>query len=118
MGFLRHIRSRTKVKSSAADAQIYGQYDQAAYRSARPAPEVPAKVLRLLFTYVCPHKEDEAYTTLEDSMIGDGCMLCDMRDLAHCALVSRSWARVAQDLLYVSNAEKDRDACSLLIGCF
>jgi len=101
MGFLRHIRSRTKLKSSTAEAQVFGQYEhQAAYRSpSRPAPELPAKVLNLLFSYICPHTEDEAYTTSEDSMIGDGCMLCDMRDLSHCASVCRSWARVAQDHL-------------------
>lgn len=97
MGFLRHIRSRTKLKSPTAEAQVYGQYEPAAQR--RPAPELPAKVLSRLFTYVCPHTEDEAYTTSEDSMIGDGCMLCEMRDLAHCAAVCRSWAGVAQNLL-------------------
>lgn len=35
-------------------------------------------------------------------MSTDGCMLCDMRDLAHCALVCKRWYTPAQSLLYVA----------------
>ncbi|KAI9674305.1 MAG: hypothetical protein M1822_009554 [Bathelium mastoideum] len=33
-------------------------------------------------------------------MIGDGCPLCDLRDLSNCAQVCREWYAVAQRLLY------------------
>ena len=65
------------------------------------ASRLPAHLLKKISIYVCPHTQDEAYTTSEDSMIEDGCMLCDMRDLAQCALVCRHWGEVAQNILYV-----------------
>ncbi|KAI5308796.1 hypothetical protein KEM55_004845, partial [Ascosphaera atra] len=49
---------------------------------------------------VCPHTQDESYASSEESMPEDACMLCDLRDLAHCALVCRSWAEAANSLLY------------------
>ncbi|KAF4201958.1 hypothetical protein CNMCM8927_000872 [Aspergillus lentulus] len=33
-------------------------------------------------------------------MTEDGCMLCDMRDLAHCAVVCKRWYLAAQSILY------------------
>ena len=60
---------------------------------------LPTNALALIFSYVCPHAEDESYETAEDSMVEDGCMLCDMRDLAHCASVCRRWNQVAQKML-------------------
>ncbi|KAL1959928.1 hypothetical protein VTO42DRAFT_596 [Malbranchea cinnamomea] len=61
---------------------------------------LPPKVLRIIFTYVCPHSTDDSLNSSEESMTEDGCMLCDMRDLAHCALVCRRWYPLAQQLLY------------------
>ena len=52
-----------------------------------------------LLSYVCPHTQDESYIPCEDSMADGGCMLCDMRDLAHCAVVNRQWNIAARRLL-------------------
>jgi hypothetical protein len=101
MGFLRNIRSRSKLKHTKAEAQVYGSQapQQQYHNNGRPMPQLPDRVLKLLFSYVCPHIEDETYSTSEDSMIGDGCCLCEMRDLSCCASVNRSWAGIAQALL-------------------
>lgn len=56
-------------------------------------------ILERIFTYVCPHTQDDTYEPSERSQIGDGCMLCDLRDLARSAQVCRKWYRVAQKCL-------------------
>ncbi|KAJ6007380.1 hypothetical protein N7540_011356 [Penicillium herquei] len=48
--------------------------------------KLPRAVLARIFGFICPHAFDYSYETSEDSMT-DGCMLCDMRDLAHCTQV-------------------------------
>ena len=61
--------------------------------------KVPDAVLAQIFAYVCPHSEDETYDGNEDSTLDDRCMLCDIRDVAHCAQASKQWRRVALDTL-------------------
>ncbi|KAI9760716.1 MAG: hypothetical protein M1835_000112, partial [Candelina submexicana] len=105
MGFLKHIRSKSKIKTENNSAtQVHDQYaTSSAGRSPQGlAARLPLNVLELLFTFVCPHTLDESYIPSENSMVEDGCMLCDMRDLAHCAGVSRRWSEPAQKLLYKS----------------
>ncbi|OLN82111.1 hypothetical protein CCHL11_07650 [Colletotrichum chlorophyti] len=63
---------------------------------------LPKHVLARIFSFVCPHTQDETYETCETSAIFDACMLCDLRDLAHCARVSSQWNKVANTLLYHS----------------
>ncbi|MCJ1352961.1 MAG: hypothetical protein MMC33_002945 [Icmadophila ericetorum] len=110
MKFFDHIRSKSKGgtgNSTGGQAQVC--------RSAPPQPKpyrrigghlrdlrLPKEVLERIFAHVCPHTQDESYTASEESMIEDGCMLCDMRDLAKCALVCSAWAAAAQSLLYRS----------------
>ena len=60
--------------------------------------KLPRPLLARIFNFVCPHSVDNSYETSEESMT-DGCMLCDMRDLAHCALVSKRWFLEARALL-------------------
>ncbi|KAJ5089011.1 hypothetical protein N7532_007695 [Penicillium argentinense] len=60
---------------------------------------LPRPVLAYIFALTCPHTLDDSYDTSEESM-SDGCMLCDMRDLAHCAQVCRRWFIEARVLLY------------------
>lgn len=62
--------------------------------------QLPNPVLARILSFVCPHAADSSYDTSEESMTEDGCMLCDMRDLAHCAVVCRRWYSVARSLLY------------------
>lgn len=59
---------------------------------------LPQPVLTCIFYFVCPHAGDASYDTSEEST-SDGCMLCDMRDLAHCALVCKRWYLHARSLL-------------------
>ncbi|PNP54935.1 hypothetical protein THARTR1_04624 [Trichoderma harzianum] len=54
-------------------------------RSSQLVSILPAKVLERIFLFVCPHSGDETYDACEDSGSSEGCMLCDLRDLAHCS---------------------------------
>lgn len=94
-----HMRSKSKLKSNCTEAHIYEHSPQ--WRGSRIAAQLPARILAIIFSYVCPHVRDESYMTLEESMTENACMLCDMRDLACCAVVNVSWAKVAQRLLLV-----------------
>lgn len=103
MGLLKHFRSKSRLKDSSpqptASAYSMPQYD----RYGRDYTQrLPDKVLANIFSYVCPHTLDFTYETCEDSQIGDGCMLCDLRDLSKCAQSCRKWYAVAQGLLYTS----------------
>ncbi|KAI9882507.1 MAG: zinc-finger protein [Watsoniomyces obsoletus] len=112
MGFFKHIRSKSKQqqqqRQQQQDQDRYGPgYDDGFGRTgfrgfpSNLAARLPTAVLDNIFRYVCPHVEDRSYLTAEESMV-DGCMLCDMRDLAHCSLVCRRWNEVAMNLLYSS----------------
>ncbi|KAI9740963.1 MAG: hypothetical protein M1818_004569 [Claussenomyces sp. TS43310] len=59
---------------------------------------LPAPLLGRIFSYVCPHAEDETYESCEHSASDGGCMLCDLRDLAQCARVSRRWRKLALNI--------------------
>ena len=104
MRFLKHIRSRSRFKRNSVEARVYTHHAPPTVAAPeRPnsavAATLPAAVLERIFSYVCPHTRDVTYESSEESMMGDGCMLCEMRDLAQCALVCRRWAEVAQGLL-------------------
>lgn len=60
-------------------------------RSSQLVAVLPPKVLERIFAFVCPHSRDESYDACEESGNDDGCMLCDLRDLAHCSQVNRIW---------------------------
>ncbi|KAI9651114.1 hypothetical protein NHQ30_001151 [Ciborinia camelliae] len=64
--------------------------------------KLPNKVLERIFIFVCPHSQDETYETCEQSSLDDCCPLCDTRDLAHCAQVSKKWMKIAVRVLYHS----------------
>ncbi|KAI9807175.1 MAG: hypothetical protein M1825_005893 [Sarcosagium campestre] len=112
MKFLKHIRGRSKNKNASAAEQSQGLYQGllASHSTQsrswnKRAATLPPKVLRNIFSFVCPHALDETYDSLEQSMVDGedgGCMLCSMRDLANCARVCHGWYGVAQDFLYGS----------------
>ncbi|KAK4105036.1 hypothetical protein N658DRAFT_556776 [Parathielavia hyrcaniae] len=70
--------------------------------SAAILAQLPEPVLGRIFAFVCPHSRDESYATCEQSSVEDACMLCDLRDLAHCVAVCRRWKTDAVKLLYHS----------------
>ncbi|KAH8430765.1 F-box domain protein [Aspergillus melleus] len=110
MGFLSRLRKRSKSLGRAGKSNAVS-YDH--LRTHDPLPRVPVnitggdhtkklppQVLARIFVHVCPHANDGSYESSEESMTEDGCMLCDMRDLAHCALVCKRWFLEARRLLY------------------
>ena len=104
MKFLSHIRSRSGLKhETAAQAQVY-KHTNATTKYGQPGScpisKLTADDLEMILAYVCPHSEDFSYEALEHSTFDERCMLCDMRDLAECALVSRLWVKAVQRLLY------------------
>jgi hypothetical protein len=60
---------------------------------------LPAALLERIFTFVCPHTQDETYESCEQSALEDSCMLCGLRDLAHCVQVSKAWRKAATKAL-------------------
>lgn len=110
MGLLKHFRSRSRLKdnnpqpTSSSSVPPLPYQSQPRYGRAGPdyTQRLPDKVLANIFSYVCPHSQDTSYETCEDSQIGDGCMLCDLRDLAKSAQTCRKWYATAQSMLYGS----------------
>jgi hypothetical protein len=106
MGLLKHFRSRSKLKTDEkANGKVNGKANGQVYYPAAVAPgrdyigRLPPKVLKQIFEYICPHTLDQSYEASEKVEVGDGCMLCDLRDLANCAKARRGWYQIAQELL-------------------
>ncbi|KAG0646586.1 hypothetical protein D0Z07_7549 [Hyphodiscus hymeniophilus] len=78
------------------------QYEYGTPPASDFSARLPAPLLERIFSFVCPHAQDETYTNCEESAIGDTCMLCDLRDVAHCAQVSRRWRKLATNVMYHS----------------
>lgn len=68
-------------------------------QSAAKLLSLPPHVLDKIFAFVCPHAVDESYQSCEESGCEDACMLCDLRDLAHCVAVCTKWRAEAIKLL-------------------
>jgi hypothetical protein len=101
MGFMKRFRSKQKLKEKD-DSQLHS-YDHsfpAVYTGPDCTARLSDKILRRIFEYTCPHTLDDSYDASELSNT-EGCMTCDTRDLAHCALAKRQWYGVAAGLLYV-----------------
>lgn len=107
---MRLFRKREKKKGAPPSPYPDGLRPLGAAETLLPPPsrasaqlvaQVPAAVLQRIFAFVCPHSRDETYETCEESANDEGCMLCDLRDLSHCAQVSRAWRASAITLLYV-----------------
>ena len=100
MKFLKHIRSKSKVKDKD-DGQARAYASQYSPHSGRDATaRLPHAILQMIFAEVCPFTLDNTYDSSEESLVDYGCALCDLKDLAQCALTSRRWWNAAQDLLY------------------
>jgi hypothetical protein len=102
-----------KKKSKAAAAPLPYTADSSNYHSGAssyrspPSPPVsretlnalPEPILERIFAFVCPHTQDDTYESCEQSAVEDTCMLCDLRDLSHCAQTSRRWRRCANNVM-------------------
>ena len=105
MRFMRHFRSRSKLKHKDRDADP--DRNQVPFPAAYTGPDCIARlnghdnILRRIFEYVCPHTADDTYDANEYSEF-EGCSLCDTRDLSNCAKVRRQWYPVASGMLYHS----------------
>ncbi|KAH8805871.1 hypothetical protein F5884DRAFT_800937 [Xylogone sp. PMI_703] len=100
---------RRKKKSSTKDVGLYPPqaFNGTPQQMMRPptvdlSSRLSSVILQRIFTFVCPHAIDESYESCEGSATEDACMLCDLRDLAHCAQVSRRWRTIAAQILYHS----------------
>ncbi|KAK8058285.1 hypothetical protein PG994_008733 [Apiospora phragmitis] len=80
----------------------YYNGSQAYPTGSAPWLDLPVPVLQRIFTFVCPHSQDESYENCEQSALEDACMLCDQRDLAHAGMVCRKWRKAAIPVLYHS----------------
>ncbi|KAF1951628.1 hypothetical protein CC80DRAFT_424286 [Byssothecium circinans] len=101
MGFMKLFR-RPKSPKKNKDLRVPNHNFQfPAYHGPDQTQRLDENILRHIFEYVCPHAADETLESSEDSG-HDGCMTCDMRDLAHCALTKRQFYSVAAGLLYKS----------------
>ena len=102
MKFLKQFRSKSKLKTPSHSAYDNGPRSPLWYPTGHDQTRrLDERLLKRIFSFVCPHTVDETYESCEQSMVGDGCMLCDLRDLANCCVVKRAWARPALELLYV-----------------
>lgn len=63
--------------------------------SAIALARLPPRALQRIFALLAPHSQDETYEKCEDSVMEDACMLCDLRNLAHCVQVNRAWRGTA-----------------------
>ncbi|CAI6294340.1 unnamed protein product [Periconia digitata] len=102
MGFMKLFRRPKSPKKNKALARHNdAQFQFPSYTGPDQTRRLDDKILRLIFQYVCLHCADESLEASEESGY-EGCMSCDMRDLAHCALTKRQWYSVAAGLLYKS----------------
>ena len=100
MGFLKHLRSKSRLKDDSNSPSHRSKYTLYPARFGRNfSLRLPDYVLEKIFIDICPHSQDETYEPSERSALGDGCMLCDLRDLAKAAQVCRKWYNVGQKVL-------------------
>ncbi|KAI7553347.1 hypothetical protein KC331_g1291 [Hortaea werneckii] len=104
MGLLKHFRSRSRLNNQQPQSPSRSPHASPihSYRGRDQTQRLPDNILESIFEYTCPHTLDHTYEPSERSQIGDGCMLCDLRDLASCAQVCRKWYAIAQRQLYTS----------------
>lgn len=113
MGLLKHLRTKSRTRSQDQGNQYYESPQQHFYQSANghgyehdSTARLPDDILRRILETVCPHATDVTCSSSEESAVGDGCMLCDMRDLARAAQVNRKWYKASRSLLYAHVLEQ------------
>ena len=113
MGIMKKFFRRKDKKSSSIDAHqqsppfsfrddrglLSPAYATNHFHTFAPWLNLPEGVLERIFTFVCPQTKDDTYETCEQSALPDACMLCNLRDLAHCVQVCKQWKPVVRKLL-------------------
>jgi hypothetical protein len=102
MGFLKKLRDKAFHKDKKCKEPAEGSayvlippgVDYTRVLDARENHHILAKI----FSYVCPHAFDGRYEAIEHC-VQDGCMLCDMRDLAACVVVKDIWHMIGVQIL-------------------
>jgi len=97
MGFLKHLRSKSRLKDE--NSPKGSRFSNPAHYGRDFTQRLPNDLIKMILIEVCPHTQDNSYIPSENSALGEGCMLCDQRDLAKAASVCRKWYNIAQDLL-------------------
>jgi F-box associated protein len=77
----------------------FSQLYSPTFASADMLLNLPGPLIERIFSFVCPHTQDESYETCEQSAPENSCMLCDLRDLAHCAQVCKKWRNSARKVM-------------------
>jgi hypothetical protein len=94
---------KNKSKEKKADNLGFGALRQVPPHLIPPYTDftlkLPLAILERIFRYICPHSQDDTYESCEQSAVEDACMLCDLRDLAHCAIACRRWRDIALYIL-------------------
>lgn len=98
MGFMKRFRRPKSPKNRDLHTRTRSDIQFPVYHGPDQTGRLDDKILRRIFEEVCPHASDESLESSEQSG-HEGCMSCDMRDLAHCALAKRQWYGVAAGLL-------------------
>ncbi|PBP23362.1 F-box domain-containing protein [Diplocarpon rosae] len=98
MKWFKRKNKTARSREALEDTRIYPQSGTPPV-SSKTLAKLNQHVLERIFSFVCPHARDETYESCEDSAVEDTCMLCDLRDLAHCAQVSRKWRAAAINVL-------------------
>ncbi|SPN97597.1 related to F-box domain protein [Cephalotrichum gorgonifer] len=94
--------SNSSFQEPQFSPQWTGYLPPPTYHSARLLSYLPPSALERIFAFTSPQSLDESYETCEKSFVENACMLCDLRDLAHCAQVCKKWRDSARKLLYHS----------------
>ncbi|KAE8443649.1 hypothetical protein EG329_001507 [Mollisiaceae sp. DMI_Dod_QoI] len=102
MKWFKKKKSASTGQEHATSSRSFPAYTPPATNQSQIVARLPAPILQRIFAFVCPHTQDETYESCEQSALEDTCMLCDLRDLAHCAQVSRRWRTLATAVLYHS----------------
>ncbi|KUJ17290.1 uncharacterized protein LY89DRAFT_584714 [Mollisia scopiformis] len=95
----KHKKSHSTGQHYAANPSFPARTPPSATSQSQIVARLPDPILERIFTFVCPHSQDETYEDCEKSSIEDTCMLCDLRDLSHCAQASKRWRVLATKVL-------------------
>ncbi|THV89334.1 hypothetical protein D6D26_09790 [Aureobasidium pullulans] len=101
MGFFKHLRAKSHNKSNESSSNS-PRRSPIAIRPGRDfAAKLPNDILTKIMVQVAPHTQDATFEPSERSTIGEGCMLCDLRDLAKAGQVCRRWYNAAATVFSV-----------------